>query len=177
MPGHTGSTWTTPQSGVEDPVAKTLAFILRSTAARPQTEAEIVGRLQSRQVPEDIAEAALAQAKSLKAIDDAAFARAWVCDRGGAHRGYGMARLREELRYRLVPDELIEEALAQLENRDDLAVATKLADEWASRLPPTLSREASARRICSYLTRRGYPVDLAEQVAWTVSALKPDPTA
>jgi regulatory protein len=176
MPGHTGSAWTAPQSGVEDPVAKTLAFILRSTAARPQTEAEIVGRLQSRQVPEDIAEAALARAKSLKAIDDAAFARAWVYDRG-ANRGYGMARLREELRYRLVPDELIEEALAQLEDRDDLAVATKLAGEWASRLPPRLSREASARRVCSYLTRRGYPVDLAEQVAWTVSAPKPDPTA
>jgi regulatory protein len=119
-------------------------------------------------VPEDVAEAAIAQAKSLKAINDAAFARAWVCDRG-AHRGYGAVRLREELRRRLVPDDLIEEALAQLEDRDDLAVATALARQWVSRLPSALSRDASARRVCGYLTRCGYPVDLAERVALTVS--------
>ncbi|MGH8884954.1 MAG: regulatory protein RecX [Egibacteraceae bacterium] len=151
-----------------DPVGETLAFILRSTAARPQTEAEIVGRLRSRQVPGDVAETALTQAKSLRAIDDAAFARAWVCDRG-TRRGYGVTRLRQELRRRLVPEDLIEEALTQLEDRDDLAIATELARQWASRLPSTLSREASARRIGGYLTRRGYPLGLAERVAWTVS--------
>ncbi len=162
MSGHTG--------GAGDPVAETLAFILRSTAVRPQTEAEIVGRLRSREVPGDVAEAALARAKSLRAIDDAAFARAWVCDRG-VRRGYGVARLREELRHRLVPDDRIEEALAQLEDRDDLAVATALAREWASRLPSTLSREASARRVCGYLTRLGHPIGLAERVAWAVSCV------
>jgi regulatory protein len=153
---------------VRDPVTETLAFILRSTAARPQTEAEIAGRLRSRQIPDSVAGAAIAQAKSLRAVDDAAFSRAWVSDRG-TRRGYGIARLRQELRLRLVPDDLIEEALAQLDDRDDFAVASELAREWAVRLPPMLSREASVRRICGYLTRRGYPVGLAEQVAWALS--------
>lgn len=168
MPRRNSSAGAAHQVEPADAVAKALAFILRSTSARPQTEAEIIGRLRSRQVPENIAEAALAQAKSLEAIDDDAFARAWVCDRG-THRGHGAARLREELRRRLVPDDLIAKALAQLEDRDDLAVAMELAREWASRLPPTLSREARARRVGGYLTRRGYPAELAEQVVWSIS--------
>ena len=151
-----------------NPVAETLAFILRSTTARPQTEAEIVGRLRSREVPPDIAEAALGQAKAIGAIDDAAFARAWVEDRG-VSRGYGVARVREELRRRLVPDDLIDAALMPLEQRDDLATAIELAQERARRLPGTLSREAAARRLHGYLTRRGYPQALAERVALTVS--------
>lgn len=168
MPGQTGGSGNVPPVGANDPVAETLAFILRSTATRPQTEAEIIGRLRSREVPEHVAEAALTQAKLLSAIDDAAFAHAWISDRG-LRRGYGVSRLREELSHRLVPDELIEEALAQLEDRDDLVAATELAREWASRLPLTLSRETRARRLCGYLYRRGYPIRLAEQVAWTVS--------
>lgn len=174
MPGS--SDGAIPQASPEKPVVEALTFILRSTAARPQTEAEVVGRLRSRQVPEDVTDAALTRAKSLGAIDDAAFARAWVHDRG-TNRGFGVARLREELRRRLVPDDLIDAALAQLEDRDDLAVATELARAWSSRLPLALSHEASARRICGYLTRRGYPLGLAEQVAWTIGARNPNPAA
>lgn len=151
-----------------DTVADTLAFILRSTTARPQTEAEIRMRLRSREVPEEVAEAALQRAREIGALDDAAFARAWVFDRG-TNRGYGAARLREELRRRLVPDDLIEQALARLEDRDDLVAATELARERVRRLPGSLSREATARRIHGYLTRRGYPQALAERVALTVS--------
>jgi regulatory protein len=151
-----------------DAVDETLAFILRSTTARPQTEAEILGRLRSREVPDDVADAAIQRARDIGALDDAAFARAWVSDRG-LNRGYGAARLHEELRRRLVPDELIELALAGLESRDELAAATELALERVRRLPRSLSREAIARRLHRYLTRRGYPQALAERVALTVS--------
>jgi regulatory protein len=162
-----------PPYGEQDQVAETVAFILRSTVARPQTEAEIAGRLRSREVPEATAAAALSKAKVLGAIDDAAFARAWVEDRG-AQRGYGPTRLREELRRRLVPDELIDEAVGQLAGRDNLAVAMELARERARRFPRTLSREAAARRLHGYLTRRGYPNDLAECVAINVSGVGED---
>ena len=153
-----------------DPVSEALAFILRSTAARPQTEAEIVGRLRSREVPREIADAAVEKAKALGAIDDAAFARAWVEDRGG-RRGYGIARLREELRRRLISEEIIDAALDQLDHRDDLTVAMELARERARRFPGSLSREAAARRLHGYLTRRGYPNALAERVAITVAGI------
>lgn len=171
---HDVTTHAAATTGAKDPVSEAFAFILRSTSARPQTEAEIGGRLRSREVPEDVAEAALARARALGAIDDAAFARAWVDDRG-MQRGYGMARLREELRRRLVPDDLIEDALARLNGREDLLVATELAQERARRLPQTLSPEAAARRLHGYLTRRGYPDALAERVAITVSGLRINP--
>ncbi len=159
-----------PLPGGRHPVSEALAFILRSTAARPQTEAEIVGRLRSREVPCEIADAAVEKAKALGAIDDAAFARAWVEDRGG-RRGYGIARLREELRRRLISEEIIDAALDQLDHRDDLSVAMELARERARRFPGSLSREAATRRLHGYLTRRGYPNALAERVAITVAGI------
>lgn len=159
-----------PEGKGPDPVAETLAFILRSTSARPQTEAEIAGRLRSREVPGEIADAALAKAKAFGAIDDVAFARAWVEDRG-ARRGYGAARLRDELRRRLIAEEIIDAALVPLEGRDDLSVAMELARERARRLPASLTREAAARRLRGYLTRRGYPNTLAERVAISVTGI------
>ena len=153
-----------------DPVAETFAFVLRSTQARPQTEAEIRGRLRSREVEEAVADAALVKAKAVGAIDDAAFARVWVDDRGDK-RGYGVTRLREELRRRLVPEPLISDALGRIADRDDLAVATELAAQRAQRMSGSLGPEAVARRLQGFLVRRGYGAALAQRVAISVSGL------
>jgi regulatory protein len=150
-----------------------LASILRSTEIRPQTEAELAAMLRGRRVPEQEAAAALERAKELGAVDDAAFARAWVEDRG-RRRGYGRPRLREELRRRGVPDPLIDDALRTLEPRDDEAVATDLARRQAQRLPVTLPPETVARRLQGWLVRRGYPLGLAQRVALSVSGLDRD---
>src|SRR3712207_1869488 len=106
-----------------DPVATAVAFVLRSTQQRPQTEAEVRARLAGRGFPEEVVDTALARARAAGAVDDAAFARAWVEDRG-QRRGFGASRLREELRRRLVPEPLAQDALAVLESRDDHATAT-----------------------------------------------------
>lgn len=160
----------TQQPDGRDPVDAAVAYLLRSTSARPQTEAELRTRLAAREVPEEIADAALARAKVAGVVDDAAFARAWVTDRG-AQRGYGAARLRQELRRRQVPEPLADDALRTLEGRDDLAVATELAGERARRMPASLTPEAVARRLSSFLVRRGYPPGLAQRVAVDVSGL------
>ncbi len=153
-----------------DEVGAAFAFVLRSTEQRPQTEAELRAKLAGREVTEDVADAALARARGVGAVDDAAFARAWVEDRGKA-RGYGVSRLRDELRRRLVPEPLIADALAALDTRDDFAVATDLARERFARLPASLQPEAVARRLAAYLHRRGYPPGLAQRVAIDVSGL------
>lgn len=153
-----------------DEVGAAFAYLLRSTQHRPQTEAELRAKLAGREVPDEVAEAALTRARQAGVVDDAAFARAWVADRGHA-RGYGAVRLREELRRRLVPEPLVTDALATLEPRDDLAVATDLARDRLSRLPAALQPEAIARRLTAYLTRRGYPPALAQRVAIDVSGL------
>jgi regulatory protein len=147
-----------------------LAHLLRCTQQRPQTEAELNARLRARGVPDEVAAAALARAKRIGAVDDAAFARAWVEDRG-RRRGYGRLRLRRELRQRLVPETLLDDALRPLEERDDEAVATELANERARHLPASLPPETVARRLHAWLVRRGYPPTLGQRVARTVSGL------
>ncbi len=156
--------------GARDEVAAAVAFVLRSTANRPQTEAELRAKLARREVGEDVAASALQRAREIGAVDDAAFAAAWVEDRG-RERGFGVGRLREELRRRLVPEPLIADALAALEDRDDLAVATDLARARLRQLPAALQPEAVARRLQAYLVRRGYGPGLAQRVAIEVSGL------
>lgn len=155
---------------LSDEVKSALAYLLKSTAQRPQTEAELRDKLRRREVDDDVADAAIAEAKRLRAVDDAAFARAWVDDRG-RERGYGVARLRTELRRRRVPDDLVDEALRRLDDRDDLAVATDLAAQRAATLPASLSPETVARRLVAYLVRRGHPPALAQRAAISASGL------
>ena len=153
-----------------DPVERALAYLLRSTQARPQTEAELRGKLAARDVDDDVADQAVARLRAVGGVDDAAFAHAWVADRGQG-RGYGRLRLQRELRRRQVPEPLILDALAALDDRDDLAVATDLARTRTRSLPARLQPEAVARRLQSYLQRRGYSDGLARRVAIDVSGL------
>lgn len=152
-----------------DLVARAFAFVLRSTAQRPRTEAEVRAALDARGWG-DVADEVLARARDARAVDDAAFARLWVEDRGRS-RGFGVARLRLELRRRLVPEPLIADALRLVEERDDLAVATELARARVGSLPASLQPEAVARRLQAYLVRRGHPPGLAQRVAIEVSGL------
>jgi regulatory protein len=149
-------------------VKRALGYLLKATSARPVTEAEAQAKLAARDIDGDVAEAALGQAKKLGALDDAAFARAWVEDRG-RRRGYSAARLRTELARRQVPDELIEAALGALDDRDDLAAATELARQRAQRMPAHLPPETVARRVAAFVARRGYPPSLAERAAMTAT--------
>lgn len=160
-------------TATDDAVGKAFAFVLRSTANRPQSEAELATKLRGREFDEEVVDATLARARAVGAVDDAAFARAWVEDRGH-RRGYGLRRLRQELARRGVPDDVAESALAGLEARDELAVATDLARRRAQQLPASLQPEAVARRLVGFLARRGYPEGLARRAALTASGLDRD---
>ncbi len=155
---------------VDRQVERAVAFILRSTRSRPQTEAELADKLRERELGDEVSRAALSRAHELGAVDDSAFARAWVHDRGHG-RGYGLARLRQELIRRQVPEHVAAAALAELEDRDEEAVATDLAKERFARFPPALDPEKAARRLVGFLQRRGYGPRLAQRVAMDVTGL------
>ena len=94
-------------------------------------------------------------------MDDAAFARHWVTTR--APRGYGVARLRAELRARGVATGLIEAALAGLGREDQIEEARRLT----RRRLPALQRTdpiKAAGRLRDYLLRRGFPAGVVMQV-------------
>lgn len=162
----------TPHAAADgrEAIAAAVALVLRSTRSRPQTVAELRAKLSDRDYEATVIDAAITRGAELGAIDDAAFARAWVADRGMV-RGYSAARLRQELRRRRVPQPLIDDALAQLDDRDDLTVATELARTRAQQLPAALAPDAVARRLLGFLARRGYPEALARRVAIDVSGL------
>ena len=169
-PGVATARMATADTAQTKDIAKAVAFGLRSTQARPQTAAEIRTKLERRFDDIEVVEAALQQLLAAGAIDDAAYARAWVEDRG-RHRGYGVARLRRELTGRGVAEEIIEGALEALEDRDELATALELARKRARSLPASLEPDAVARRLHGYLLRRGYNQGLSNKVAIDVSGL------
>lgn len=173
LPATTASAPTSSDEGSLQPkdVAKAVAFGLRSTQSRPQTVAEITAKLHGRFDDGGVVEAAVEQLTAAGALDDAAFARLWVEDRG-ERRGYGIARLRRELTRRQVPDELIEQALTALEDRDHAQTARDLARKRAATLPAKLEPPVVARRLHAYLVRRGYSDGLANVVAIEVSGLE-----
>lgn len=152
-------------------VTAAVQFVLRSTEKRPQTEAEVADKLRRRGYGEQVVDAALAEARRVGAVDDAAFATAWVEDRG-RNRGFGQARLRTELQRRGVEDAQIDAAVRQLDDRDDHSTAVTLARRRARQLPDHLDQAALLRRLGGYLTRRGYPPGLAERAAREVAGVE-----
>lgn len=152
----------------DEHVNAALRFVLDSTQRRPQTEAEIARKLRQRDYDDATIQQALTAAKHQGMIDDAAFAAAWVEDRG-RQRGFGAVRLREELAGRGVGAVDIDAALHRLDDRDDHRTAVELARARVGQLPDGLSRDALVRRLGRYLLRRGHAPDVAERAAREVA--------
>lgn len=150
-----------------------LTFLIRSTSSRPLSAAEAHAKLVARQYPEDVAQAVMARAMAMRLIDDQAFARAWVNDRG-VNRGYGRQRLLRELRRRKIDDAVIEAALQSLDEVDEVGQATELARARAQTMPASLEPHKVAGRLVGYLARRGYSSAIAHQVARHVTAMDRD---
>jgi regulatory protein len=162
-----------PGAHPDDAVAAAVRFVVRSTRTHPQTEAEVAAKLRRGGHDETVIDRALAEARRQGLVDDAAFAAAWVEDRG-RNRGFGTARLRDELDRRGVCEADIDAALHRLADRDDHTAAVELARRRAAQLPGTLSVDAKLRRLGGYLVRRGHAPGLAERAAREVLDL-PDP--
>ncbi|PSO50364.1 MAG: RecX family transcriptional regulator [Actinobacteria bacterium QS_5_72_10] len=152
----------------DEAVGQALRVLRRSTQHRPRTEAEVAGKLRQRGYGEPIIEQALAAARQQGIVDDAAFATAWVQDRG-LKRGFGARRLRDELAGRGVGEADIETALERLDGRDEQHTAWELARTRARQLPADLSYDALVRRLGSYLMRRGHAPSVAEHAAREVA--------
>lgn len=146
-----------------DPEQVARMIALRRLESAPRTRAELGAHLAARGVADEVAIIVLDRFADVGLIDDAAFARAWVATRH-AGRGLGRSTLRQELRRKGVDDDLIEDALAQIDDDDERARASALAQQRAARLRgvPT---DVALRRLVGALTRRGYAPGLSLDVA------------
>lgn len=116
---------------------------------RALSKSELQRRLIRGGVAEADAQAAADWLEDIGAVDDPAYAAAVVRDYG--RRGYGPARIREELRRRGVPRELWEVALEELPDSEDI-----LDDLIRKRCRGDLSDPREVKRLSDGLLRRGF---------------------
>ena len=94
-------------------------------------------------------------------LDDADFARQWVESR--QHHKLGRSRIAQELRRKGISQEETEDALAVIDDEDQLSGAVALAEKAAARIKPGEDMRKAASRIAGMLARRGYSWDIAKQ--------------
>ncbi len=133
-------------------------------AHQARTEGEVRRKLRTKGFAEGAVEEAVARMRELGYLDDAAYTRAYVRGRL-AGRGHGPQRLRADLRRRGVAPKVIDEALDELVEPDDLR---ETALRHGRRRWLRLAREADPQRkrkkLADFLARRGYGYDLIREV-------------
>ena len=152
----------------EDPAKReeqARALCLRLLTARARTRAELESQLIKRGYPEDVNARVLDRLTDVGLIDDADFADQWVRSRH-VNAGKGKRALVAELRTKGIDDELIAEAVADVDSaaervRAEQLVADKLRRE---RLADDTDDAKVTRRLVGMLARRGYHQSMAFDV-------------
>ncbi|MFR5969224.1 MAG: regulatory protein RecX [Oscillospiraceae bacterium] len=133
----------------ETPAERAKARALRLLEKRDYSEAELAAKLVEKGDDPDSARAAAARMAELGFVNDENYAAMVV--RHYAAKGYGRARIREELRRRKLPRELWDAALDELPEQSD-TVERLLMQKLRGRAP----EGAELRRACAALIRRGF---------------------
>jgi regulatory protein len=137
-------------------------IVLRKLTAAPRTRAQLADDLRRRAVPDDVATKVLDRFTEVGLVNDRAFADEWVRSRH-SQRGLSRRALGHELRKKGVADELVTDALCEVDDDDERRAAEELV---ARRLPglQRFERDVQIRRLVGMLARKGYPGGLAMQV-------------
>ncbi|MEV7007921.1 recombination regulator RecX [Streptosporangium sp. NPDC051022] len=145
-----------------DPQAVARAICLRLLTMAPRTRAQLAEALRKREVPQEAADAVLERFSEVGLIDDEAFAAVWVSSR---HAGRGLARkaLASELRHRGVDEDIVKEAVEQLDPEQEAETARRLVERKLSSTRG-LDSTVRTRRLAGMLARKGYGPGLAFRV-------------
>lgn len=130
-------------------------------AARARSRREVEQKLLQAGYRPCTVEMVLYKLEREKILDDADFARQWVESRS-THR-LGRSRIAQELRRKGISADEAEEALAIIDEDDQLAGAVALAEKAAARIRPGEDPRRAANRILAMLARRGYGWDVAKE--------------
>ncbi len=131
-------------------------------AERPRSRSDLEQALAKRRVPAEVATEVLDRFEEAGLVDDAAFARSWI---DGRRRGKGLASraLALELRRKGVDDEVVREALDEIDPDDERQAAHRLV-QGKLRSMRGLDDQVRTRRLVGMLARKGYPPGLAYEV-------------
>lgn len=156
---------TEPEAAPASREEQARALCLRLLTARARTRAELSAQLIKRGYPDDVCTRVLDRLTDVGLVDDRDFAEQWVRSRH-ANAGKGKRALASELRTKGIEDEMIAEALADVDSdaerlRAEQLVADKLRRE---RLTDDTDDLKIARRLVGMLARRGYGQSMAFDV-------------
>lgn len=142
-----------------DPESVARTILLDQLTGRARSRKELADKLAAKSVPSEIATRLLDRFEEVGLVDDEAFARSWIASR---QPGKGLARraLAQELRRKGVDDEVVREAVDEIEPDQEEAAARALVRKKLR----TLSRvddTTATRRLVGMLARKGYPSGMA----------------
>ena len=140
-------------------VAQALDKAVRFLAARPRSTAEIRRRLAQKDIEEPVVEEVIDRLTTLNYVDDLEFARFWVRNREDFNPR-GLMALRYELRQKGLADDIIEEALAEIDPTDSAyRAARKKLRSLRGKEP-----EEQRQKLGAFLNRRGFSYEVARTV-------------
>lgn len=141
------------RAAIDDPEL-VVAAALRFLETRSRSVSEVRRRLMHAGYRADLVEAAIGRLGDLGVLDDQAFARAWVESRDRA-RPRGEAALRQELAVRGVERDVVDAALVERPDTDEVA-ARRLLERRAASLARVADPRARRQKAYALLARNGF---------------------
>ena len=137
-------------------------ILLQRLEAQPRSRAELAQVLAKKNVPADVATRLLDRFEEVGLIDDTEFARSWIQSRQRT-RGLAPRVLALELRRKGVADDVIRDALADLDPAEERAAAHRLVQKKL-RSMAGFDDTTRIRRLTGMLARKGYSPQVAFDV-------------
>ncbi len=153
----------------DDAVTQAIERAIRLLARRPRSIQEIRRKLQDKDIPETVINAAIERLTERGYLDDREFARYWVENRQ-MFKPMGARALRYELRQKGISHTIIDQILAEMVEDDSAAYLA--AQKRAPRLRGKTQAEFR-QKLSAYLQRRGFGYDAIRQaIAQLIEAYK-----
>jgi len=134
-------------------------ILLDQLTGQARSRKELADKLAKKNVPTEVAERLLDRFEEVGLVDDEAYARMWIASR---QPGKGLAgrALAQELRRKGVDEEIVREAVAEIDPEDEEEAARALVRKKLRSLR-NVDRTTATRRLVGMLARKGYGSGLA----------------
>lgn len=146
-----------------NPASTARSIVLRQLSHSAKSRFQLSQKLAEREIPADVAEAVLDRFEVVKLIDDAEFAQEWVRTRS-LYKSLARGALRRELAEKGIAEDLIDEALAQVDDDTEREQARDLVQRKvrpSMNLGDRTERDKYTRRWVAMLARKGFNPSLA----------------
>jgi regulatory protein len=149
-------------SGLSDEITKAKKFVFRLLKYRTRSYKELQERLKAKKFSPDVISQVIDYFDKLGLINDQVFALTWLNSRLG--KPLGLRRIFFELKQKGISNEIIEEVQNKIkDNYNEYEVVQRLARDKIDKLK-CLDQNKAKRRIYNFLIRRGFSVDIINDV-------------